>query len=184
VDFGINEARRDYARQQYFFGCFQCQCCNNGNLAARPSPFAPHIRSGRIDHAIDFANPDGVVVWLARHGLQPSRPVRGENWHVEVPASKLREFAKKHDGHPWDHLPLHVRRAVKQFVGARNTVRDRIKDRDRIDSKSDKQKWLKRDELVKEAVKRREKKRARVARLLKRARKDSTKRVLRKVLNP
>jgi hypothetical protein len=183
VSFGINEARRDIARQRYFYGCYRCQCCNNGNLAAFPSPFAPHIRSGRIDHAIDFANPDGVVRWLATHGLQPSRPVRGENWHVEVPASELRQFAKKAEAKPWDHLPLHIRRAVKAFIGSRNTVRDRIRDRDRIDSVDHPRKWEAKDELVKAAVKKRSKRRARVQRMLNRARKQSTKRVLRKVLD-
>jgi hypothetical protein len=184
VDFGINEARRDLARQTYFWNCYRCQCCNNGNLAAFPSPFAPHIRAGRIDHAIDFANPEGVVNWLASHGLQPSRPVRGENWHVEVPAERLRLFAKNHGGHPWDHLPLHVRRAVRRLVAARKTVRSRIEDRDRIDSKQEPKKWEAKDKLVKKAVKARSRRHRRVERLLRRARKDSTRRVLRKVLNP
>lgn len=97
VRFNVNEGKRSLSRQQYFWNCGPsgCCCCNNCNLAARPSPFAPHIRVGRIDHAIDFSNDSEVFAWLKRAGLQPARTVRGESWHIEVPASRLRAYARK-----------------------------------------------------------------------------------------
>lgn len=98
VGFNVNEGHRTMARQQYFWNCYRTGACNGGNLAARPSPFAPHIRTGRIDHAIDFSNDGPVFSWLARKGLRPSRPVRGESWHIEVSASALVAYSKAHGG--------------------------------------------------------------------------------------
>lgn len=97
VHFNVNEGHRTMARQWYFWN-------NQGkpgfNLAAYPSPFAPHIRTGRIDHAIDFSNDLVVMRWLARAGLRPARTVRGESWHIEVTAERLRWYYAKH------HNPL------------------------------------------------------------------------------
>jgi peptidoglycan hydrolase-like protein with peptidoglycan-binding domain len=81
---------REWARQAYFYALWRS---GRGNLAARPSNNAPHIRTGRIDHAIDFSNAGAAIAWLRKHGLRATLPVRGESWHVEVPASDLREFA-------------------------------------------------------------------------------------------
>lgn len=96
VRFNVNEGHRTMARQRYFWNCYQTGSCNGGNVAARPSPVAPHIRTGRIDHAIDFSNDGAVFRWLSNHGLNPARTVRGESWHIEVSAANLRAYAKKH----------------------------------------------------------------------------------------
>jgi hypothetical protein len=188
VDFGINEGHRTLARQKFFWDCFVCQCCNNGNLAARPTPWAPHIRVGRADHAVDFSNPEAVMSWLHRAGLKPTRPAgagtdRWEPWHIEVDRAALMAYAKAHKGDRFDTLPKHVERAVRRFIGARNTVRNRVEDRDRVDSHAKKAEWLKRNERVAAAVEQRSKRRRRLERLLARARDEKVKRILRSVLN-
>ncbi len=95
VKFNVNEGHRTMARQQFFWDLFQA---GRGNLAARPSPNAPHIRTGRIDHAIDFSNDGAVFNWLHNKGLRPARTVSGESWHIEVPASELMAYSKAHGG--------------------------------------------------------------------------------------
>lgn len=184
VDAIINEGKRTMARQWYFWNCYLSKRCNNGNLAAFPSPFAPHIRTGRYDHAIDFGNAQQVHDALNRHGVQTSWTVRGEGWHLEANADDLRIFFKDHCGtDKYDTLPKHVEVAVKRFFAARNTVRDRVEDRNRIDSKKDPKRWLKRDKKVKRWVRIRARRRRLLERMLKRAKKDRTKKILRQVLD-
>lgn len=98
VTFVVNEGKRTMARQQYFWNCYRTGSCNGGNAAARPSPIAPHIRVGRIDHAIDFSNDADVFNWLARKGLRPARTVAGESWHIEVPKAELVAYHKLYGG--------------------------------------------------------------------------------------
>lgn len=93
VRFNVNEGHRTMARQWYFWRLYKS---GRGNLAAYPSPWAPHIRTGRIDHAIDFSNDVAVFTWLSRKGLNPRRTVRGESWHIEVSAAELRAFHARH----------------------------------------------------------------------------------------
>ena len=92
VIFNVNEGHRTMARQWYFWNLYRS---GRGNLAAFPSPFAPHIRTGRIDHAIDFSNDARVIAWLWSKGLSARRTVVGESWHIEIPASELRAYYKK-----------------------------------------------------------------------------------------
>lgn len=95
VHFNVNEGHRTMARQWYFWRLYQSGA---GAIAAFPSPLAPHIRTGRIDHAIDFSNDPAVFAWLQRKGLDPHRTVRWpdgtvrESWHIEVTAAKLRAY--------------------------------------------------------------------------------------------
>lgn len=102
VIFNVNEGHRTMARQTYFYTGW-IRRLPGFAIAAFPSPFAPHIRTGRIDHAIDFSNNVAVYGWLQRKGLQPNRTVRWpdgsvrEPWHIEVNATALRAYAKKHD---------------------------------------------------------------------------------------
>lgn len=93
VDFNVNEGKRTMARQWYFWRLYRS---GRGNVAAYPSPIAPHIRVGRIDHAIDFSNDGAVFAWLSAKGLSPVRTVRGESWHIEISAKKLRAYYKLH----------------------------------------------------------------------------------------
>jgi len=95
VAFRVNEGKRTFARQLFFWRLY---LSGRGNLAARPSHNAPHIRTGRIDHAIDFNNATGVVYWLRQHAIRATLPVPGESWHVEAPAAALVKYAADHGG--------------------------------------------------------------------------------------
>jgi GH24 family phage-related lysozyme (muramidase) len=68
-------------------------------LTAFPSPTAPHIRVGRIDHALDVNALDGgenrLQAWLSNHGVLSTNPVSGEPWHLEAPAGDLRRLADR-----------------------------------------------------------------------------------------
>jgi hypothetical protein len=188
VAFSLNEGHRTIERQTFFYNCMRCCCCNNCNLAAFPSPFAPHIRTGRIDHAIDFSNPEGVLHWLEAVGLKPTRPAgagtsRWENWHIEVDAAALRAYAAKHGKTIFDELPHHVARAVRRLISRRHTVRDLINSRDSIDSKADPHRWEEFDARVDKAIRKRSRSRRKLVRMLGRANKQRTRRILRQVLD-
>src|SRR4051812_1490058 len=92
VSFRVNEGHRTLARQSYFWNLYRS---GRGNLAAFPSPNAPHIRNGRFDHAIDFNNAEGVRRAAERRGVTLRRTVRGEEWHMEANAKELAAYAAK-----------------------------------------------------------------------------------------
>lgn len=169
----VNEGHRTMARQAWFYMCYRTQSCNNGNLAAVPSPFAPHIRTGRIDHAIDFDDGAKAERWLDTHGIPAWRTVPGENWHVEVDAGALRRFFDDHCGHDkWDTLPKHVEFAVRRLFMHRNQARDQAKPEN--GGKGPK---------YRKAVRWRNFWRNRVEGMLQRSRKQSTTRLLRQALD-
>lgn len=96
VYFHVNEGHRTWARQAYLRALY---LAGRGALAAIPSNNAPHIRTGRIDHAIDFNNAAAVIRWLHANGCPSAYlAVPGESWHVEVKASELTALAKKLGG--------------------------------------------------------------------------------------
>lgn len=169
VYFHINEGHRTIARQTYFWNCYLSKRCNNGNLAARPTPWAPHIRTGRIDHAIDFDNAAAVIAWLNAHGIPASLTVPGESWHVEVrSANDLRDYHRKHTHDIYDTLPKHVEVAVRRLFMHRNMAIDEAKT-----GKGPK---------YRKAVKWRGHWRRVIQAMLARARKERTRRILRQVL--
>jgi hypothetical protein len=95
VSFLVTDGHRTMAEQQERWNTFQ----HGGARAAFPSPTAPHIRTGRPDHAIDVNARDGgagrLATWLHKHGAAASFPVPGEAWHIEVPRDDLERLAKK-----------------------------------------------------------------------------------------
>lgn len=95
VRFEINEGHRTLARQWYFYNCWRTKRCNNGNLAAYPSRNAPHIRTGRQDHAIDSDELQALIDYGRKVGVTILRTVRSESWHGEARASELAAFYKK-----------------------------------------------------------------------------------------
>lgn len=115
VDFNVNEGHRTMARQWYFWNLYQS---GQGNLAAYPSANAPHIRTGRLDHAIDFGNDAAVFAWLARHGLRPARTVSGESWHIECPVDALVAYARAH-GDPLKGLGPVRKKAASTLLARR-----------------------------------------------------------------
>jgi hypothetical protein len=62
-------------------------------LTAFPTPLAPHIRTGRPDHALDVQQPgvDSLVHWLRVGGRKAHVrfTVPGEGWHIEINADDL-----------------------------------------------------------------------------------------------
>lgn len=93
VAFRLNSGRRTFAEQQRLHDLWRA---GNGALAAVPSHTAPHIRTGRDDHALDVdmhvgGGVEGLRAWLRGHGLPTSLTVPGEGWHVEADsAAELR----------------------------------------------------------------------------------------------
>lgn len=92
----VNEGHRTLARQAFFWANY----LRGGTLAARPSPFAPHIRTGRIDHAIDVSDSQALIDYGAKQGVTLRRTVRGEVWHLEASAADLIRFATRHNPSP------------------------------------------------------------------------------------
>jgi hypothetical protein len=89
----LNEGRRTMAEQWHFWN-------NQPPLAAYPSPFAPHIKAGRANHAVDANSLNGAVQVLARFyessGVDVAFNVAGENWHMDVLShSQVVAVAKK-----------------------------------------------------------------------------------------
>lgn len=100
VRFVINEGHRTLARQAYFYNCYRCGCCNNGNLAAVPSPWAPHIRTGSPDHANDTDELDALIEYGRKNGVSIAKTVAGEAWHGEAIRADLQRFHDKHKTPP------------------------------------------------------------------------------------
>lgn len=94
VRFNVTSGHRTFAEQTALYRLYRQ---GRGNLAAAPAHTAPHIRTGRIDHAIDVNALDGgadrLVSWLRRQGVRATKPVRGEAWHIEAPAADLERLA-------------------------------------------------------------------------------------------
>lgn len=95
VDFHLNSGRRTMA-EQWFLWNHRGQP-GFASLVAFPSPTAPHIRVGRIDHAIDVqtGGEDRLQTWLRSRGVRAVNNVTGEPWHLEAPASQLRRLAAR-----------------------------------------------------------------------------------------
>jgi hypothetical protein len=96
VDVHVNEGHRTLARQAELVrekGLYN-RYTNPGGAAA-PSPNAPHIKVGHIDHAIDFRNAAGVHKALSRRGIRSYFTVSTESWHLEPDAGDLRRYAHR-----------------------------------------------------------------------------------------
>jgi hypothetical protein len=108
VDFQLNSGQRTMREQAALYRLYRL---GRGNLAAVPSPNAPHIRVGRQDHAVDVDAPSGgakrLAAWLSGQGGRPGFPVPGEPWHIEMPGKDLKRIAAK-----WSRTPV-LRRGSK-----------------------------------------------------------------------
>jgi hypothetical protein len=97
-------------------------------LAARPAGNAPHIRLGRIDHAIDVNALDGgagrLAAWLRLKGAHPTFPVPGEAWHIEVPAAELGALASKLSD-PLRGYTASERKLIREYDQLAHARRDR-----------------------------------------------------------
>jgi hypothetical protein len=95
--FTVNSGRRTMREQWALYRAYKA---GTGNLAAYPSPSAPHIAFGRADHAIDVNALDGgagrMIRWLRANGVKSARlPIAGEPWHVAVDRGELLRFARE-----------------------------------------------------------------------------------------
>jgi hypothetical protein len=104
VSFQLNSGHRTMAEQQRLvdqLGVFNA--VTNPHGAARPSATAPHIRVGRIDHALDVDDNDGsadrLAAWLRGKGAHPAFPIGSEPWHLELPADELRALSRTLGGY-------------------------------------------------------------------------------------
>lgn len=115
VRFLVTDGHRTMGEQQQRWDTFQ----RFGRpVAARPSPTAPHIRSGRPDHAIDVNALDGgagrLAAWLRSHGAGATFPVPGEAWHIEVPREDLERLAARFSD-PLAGFPAKERRWINGY---------------------------------------------------------------------
>lgn len=98
IRFRLNSGQRTFAEQQRLYNLWKAGV---GNLAAVPSHSAPHIRTGRQDHAldVDMHVGDGIAglrAWLAKQGIRTSLTVPGEGWHLEADsAAQLATVARR-----------------------------------------------------------------------------------------
>jgi hypothetical protein len=125
VAFRLDSGHRTMAEQQVLFNHFLAV---GSPLAARPSANAPHIRLGRIDHAIDVDSLDGgakcLAIWLHGKGAHPTFPVPGEAWHIELPAAELAALATKLSDPLRNYTP-NERRTIRAYDALKRQRRDR-----------------------------------------------------------
>jgi hypothetical protein len=93
VDFNVNEGHRTLARQAELVREKGLWTPSNPTGAAAPSANAPHIRTGRADHAIDFDNAVGVIAAARKRGVTLRQTVMPhEPWHVEANLVDLHRY--------------------------------------------------------------------------------------------
>ena len=93
----LNQGRRTFAEQAAFRRLYERGL---GPIAAVPSRNAPHIWSGRENHALDvdsWRNGENLLqAWLAKHGVEFVNNVAGEAWHGQTyDEAALKRLAKK-----------------------------------------------------------------------------------------
>jgi hypothetical protein len=98
VHFRLDSGRRTMADQWRLVREKGVWSPSNPHGAARPTPWAPHIRVGLQAHSIDVNSLDGgenrLQRFLEREGLHPVNDVPGESWHMTVGERELRAYAK------------------------------------------------------------------------------------------
>jgi len=99
VQFKLNSGRRTMAEQRALVKAKGLWSSSNPHGAARPMPWAPHIRVGLQAHALDVDTAAGgenrLQRWLIKEGLHARNTVPGEPWHLEVGEKELRRYAKR-----------------------------------------------------------------------------------------
>lgn len=89
VHFHLNEGHRTFARQAELVREKGIWSPSNPTGAAVPSRNAPHIRTGRFDHACDFDNAAAVENAARARGVTLRATVPGEPWHLEADRAEL-----------------------------------------------------------------------------------------------
>ncbi len=125
VSFRLNSGQRTFSEQAALYRLYQS---GRGNLAAVPSHNAPHIRTGRQDHALDvdmYAGDgvQGLARWLRRQGASVAWTVPGEGWHIETPRRDLARLARKVDD-PFAGYPPSEARWLREYDRLLRAKRD------------------------------------------------------------
>ena len=124
VRFYVTDGRRTIAEQ---WARYRHYCRYGRPIAAFPSPNAPHIRSGRIDHALDVNALDGgqrrLAAWLRRNGIRAAFTVPSEAWHMEAPAADLRRFAARHQVSPKERARRSYARRLRMAYAKRRRAK-------------------------------------------------------------
>lgn len=96
VNFSVTSGHRTITEQDLLYRRYKR---GQGPVAAYPSNNAPHIRTGRPDHAIDFgpdpASVQRLLKYLNHRALLGKLTVPGEWWHVEVQSNRLVDLARR-----------------------------------------------------------------------------------------
>ena len=93
VRFNVNEGHRTMVRQAELVRQKGLWTPANPTGAAAPSANAPHIRTGRADHAIDFENVVQVIAAARKRGVTLRQTVMPhEPWHVEANLVDLHRY--------------------------------------------------------------------------------------------
>jgi hypothetical protein len=96
VAFNVNEGHRTRERQQELIDEKGLWSPSNPTGAAAVSDNAPHIWTGRPDHAIDFDNAAGVVAAARKRGVTLRQTVMPhEPWHVVPDLDDLRAYRER-----------------------------------------------------------------------------------------
>jgi GH24 family phage-related lysozyme (muramidase) len=105
IEFNVNEGHRTMARQAELVaekGLWHPT--RNRTGAAAPSSTAPHIRTGRPDHAIDVDGAPALIQAAARRGVTLRRTVPGEPWHLEADTAQLNRYYNEKSKAVWAEL--------------------------------------------------------------------------------
>lgn len=95
----LNSGARTFAEQAALYRLYQS---GRGNLAAVPSHTAPHIRTGRPDHALDVDmhvgdGVQGLAKWLRKQGVSVAWTVPGECVPMDTQILTRRGFKAPHE---------------------------------------------------------------------------------------
>lgn len=93
VDIHVNEGHRTLERQAELVREKGLWSLSNQTGAAAPSANAPHIRTGRIDHALDLGSDTRTAIRaLYARGIHAQAPIVREPWHIEANPDDLRRY--------------------------------------------------------------------------------------------
>jgi hypothetical protein len=139
VRFTLNSGHRTFAQQAALRAAYERYRSGRGPwapLAARPAHSAPHIRTGRQDHAIDVRYDEGgarrLAAWLRSKGCRVAFTVAGEPWHMEVPAADLARLARALGGGGLEVLDGFERRLVRELDHLRRVRRGTARRRELV----------------------------------------------------
>lgn len=127
IDFEVTEGHRTMERQQELVDQQGVWSPTNQHGAARPSATAPHIRTGRPDHAIDVGRgADALIYAASRRGVTLRRTVPGEPWHLEADKAQLERYYHIHKKKVWDRIAKskkpHVPKPKKPTTKSATTI--------------------------------------------------------------